>query len=157
MRAQENRFARSKKLGMTMGSGPSRRVLAGLAAILIGASLIFSPRVSSHNIDLAKARDVAREYARKVRDESGGKYLHYSTSCKKAFPGHNHVAYCTIDYQNATDAEKGVYTCRETIQIFMWAHRSDGSYNFALLGSHRSGNVCGKIYLHETDMSLSGQ
>jgi hypothetical protein len=153
MSKQDNGFSRREMSGLTIGLRLKRGMLFGIAAMLMGASLFFTWSTSAHNIDLAKARDVAREYARKVRDESGGKYLHYSTSCKKAFPGHNHVVYCTIDYQNATDTEKGVYTCRETIQIFMWSHDRDGAGNFDLYGSHRSKFPCGKIYLHETYMA----
>lgn len=158
MRKQENDFSRCELSGPATGLMLKKRVLFGIAAMLMGASLVLTWSTSAHNIDLVKAREVARDYARKVRDESGGKYLHYSTSCRKAFPGHNHVVYCTIDYQNATDTEKGVYTCRESIQLFMFAHGSDGQLNFIIYGSHRSNNICGKIYLHESWMEkLLGQ
>jgi len=99
-----------------------RRSLAIMLVILTGASLVFTWTTSAHNIDLKKAREVARDYARSVRDESGGKYAHYSTNCVRAFPNHNHYVRCSIDYQSASDAEKGVYTCRESIEVYMGSH-----------------------------------
>jgi hypothetical protein len=44
-----------------------RRVLAGIAAILMGASLVFAWSASAHNISLEGSRETAREYARQIR------------------------------------------------------------------------------------------
>lgn len=44
-----------------------RRVLAGIAAILMDASLVFSRGASAHNISLERAREMTRDYARTVR------------------------------------------------------------------------------------------
>ena len=145
MSKQEQDSSRREKLKMSLSFMLRRRVLAGIAAILIGTSLIFSGNVSAHNIDLKKARELARERARRVRDESGGKYLHYSTSCVKSYPGHNHYVRCRIDYQNEADAEKGVYTCRETIDVFMSAHDGgiSGAGNWTLYTRVVSNNMCG--------------
>lgn len=99
-----------------------RKSLVVMVLILLGASLVGPWSTSAHNIDLKKAREVVREYARKVRDESGGKYIHYSTNCVNAFPNHNHIARCLVEYQNAADSDKGVYTCRELIEIKMSPH-----------------------------------
>jgi len=127
--------------------------IIAIVAILIGASLVFSGRTSAHNIDLKKAREAARDYARSVRDESGGKYVHYSTSCVRAFPGHNHIVSCVISYQNEQDTAKGVYTCRESIEIKMPPHsRSTGSMDFGLHGFHTSWNMCGSRRLNDTLM-----
>jgi len=123
-----------------------RRALAGIAVILIGASLIFSGIVSAHNIDLKKARELARDYARKVRDESGGKYAHYSTNCVAAFPNHNHIARCLIEYRNEADTKKGVYTCQELIEINLPPHR-DGRMGYDLWANHVSFSQCGSIRL----------
>jgi len=123
-----------------------RRALAGIAVILIGASLIFSGIVSAHNIDLKKARELARDYARKVRDESGGKYAHYSTNCVAAFPNHNHIARCLIEYRNEADTKKGVYTCQELIEINLPPHR-DGRMGYDLWANHVSFSQCGNIRL----------
>ena len=151
MSKPESDFPRRERFGMRLGLMLRRRVLAGIAAILMGASFIFSGNVSAHNIDLVKAREVARNYARQVRDESGGKYLHFSTNCVRAFPGHNHIVRCLIDYQNAADAKKGVYTCRELIEIKMKPHNGD-EVNFDLYGYHASHNNCGKFRLNGTPM-----
>ena len=141
MRAQENRFARSKKLGMTMGFGPSRRVLAGLAAILIGASLIFSPRVSSHNIGLAKAKEMAREYSLRVLNDPAKDYVQVIRRCANAFSGHNHYVRCTIKYEDKRSKEiDGVFACTETIEVYFQSHR-DGQ-NFQYYMKHTS-RPCG--------------
>jgi hypothetical protein len=115
--------------------------IIAIVAILIGASLVFSGRTSAHNIDLKKAREAARDYARSVRDASNGKYAHYSTNCVAAFPGHNHIARCLIDYKNEADAKKGVYTCRELIEIKMAPHNQ--GLDYTLWGEHASSNQCG--------------
>lgn len=130
----------------------SRRVLAGIAVLLMGASLVFTLSASAHNINLAKAREAARDYARLVRSESGGKYLHYSTNCVRAFPNHNHIVRCLIDYQNAKDTAAGVYTCRESMEIYMPPHDRSGQINFELYARHTSNNQCGSRRLAGTMM-----
>ena len=85
-----------------------RATVSGFFIFLLGASFVFTLSASAHNIDLKKAREIAREYARQVPDESGGRYAHYSTNCVRAFPNHNHYVRCLIDYQSAADTQKGV-------------------------------------------------
>lgn len=143
MNTRENSFARRKKLGLTMGFVQRRRALAGIAAILIGASFVFSGSASAHNIDVKKAREVAREYARTIRDQSKGNYIHFSTNCVAAFPGHNHIVRCLIDYKNAKDSAAGVYTCREGIELFLYPHGSSNTYNYEVNIRHTSGTMCG--------------
>ena len=127
-----------------------RRSLAIMLVILTGASLVFTWTTSAHNIDLKKAREVARDYARSVRDASGGKYAHYSTNCVRAFPNHNHYVRCSIDYQSASDAEKGVYTCRESIEVYMGSHDGgiSGVGSWELWAKHTSSNQCGSRRLN---------
>src|SRR6185369_12260474 len=120
-----------------------------IVAMLIGVNFVFTCSTSAHNIDLAKAREVIRNYARNVRDQSGGKYAHYSTSCVAAFPGHNHIARCVIDYKNEADTKKGVYTCRELIEVKLWAH--DAGINYTPRGVHVS-PPCGNVKLDWTVM-----
>ena len=123
-----------------------RKSLAVIVAIVIGANLVFTWSTSAHNIDLKKAREVVRDYARKVRDESGGKYVHYSTNCVAAFPNHNHIARCLIEYRNEADTKKGVYTCQELIEINLPPH-DDNRMGYDLWGTHVSFSQCGKSRL----------
>ena len=116
-----------------------------IVAMLIGVNFVFTCSTSAHNIDLAKAREVIRNYARKVRDESGGKYAHYSTSCVAAFPGHNHIARCLVDYKNEADTKAGVYTCRELIEVKLAVH--DAGIKYTPFGAHVS-PPCGKEKLY---------
>jgi hypothetical protein len=116
----------------------------------MGASLVFSGSTSAHNIDVKKAREVIREYARGVRDQSGGKYIHFSTRCGAMFPNHNHYARCTVEYQNAKDSAAGVYTCKEKIQLHMGSH-SRSNEDFRILGNHIS-SQCGSRTLNNTPM-----
>ena len=129
-----------------------RKSLVVMVVILMGVGLVGTWGTSAHNIDLKKAREVVREYARKVRDESGGKYIHYSTNCVAAFPNHNHIARCLVDYQNEADAKKGVYTCRELIEIKLWPHHQSQE-SFVLWGSHGSYNSCGSRRLNNEPMN----
>ena len=126
-----------------------RKSLIVIVAMLMVASVVFKWGASAHNIDLKKAREVIRNYAQKVRDESGGKYAHYSTSCVAAFPGHNHIARCVVDYKNEADTKKGVYTCRELIEVKLWAH--DAGLNYTPRGVHVS-PPCGNVKLDWTVM-----
>jgi len=78
--------------------------------------------------------------------------VHYSTNCVRAFPGHNHIVSCVISYQNEQDTAKGVYTCRESIEIKMPPHSRTGSMDFGLHGFHTSWNICGSRQLNDTLM-----
>ena len=119
-----------------------RKSLVVLVVFLMATSFVGIQGTSAHNIDLKKAREIVRDYARQVRDESGGKYVHYSTNCVNAFPNHNHIARCLVEFRNAADSEKGVYTCRELIEIKMPAH-NDGAISYNLWANHVSDNQCG--------------
>ena len=123
-----------------------RRILIAVAVLWLGASFVFPWTTSAHNTNLAKAQEIARDYAREVRAESNGKYLHYSTNCVKAFPNHNHIVRCVIEFQDASDTEKNVYTCKEKIEIYMKPHNR--GEDFSLFGRHTSNNHCGKNYMN---------
>jgi hypothetical protein len=142
MSKQKSGFSRHEMSDTMAGFRLRRKVLSGIAAMLMGASLVFTGSAYAHNIDLAKAREVVREYARKVRDESGGKFLHYSTNCVRAFPGgHNHFVRCVIEYQNAKDTAAGVYTCKESVEVYMRPHQ-EFSVSYQLYAKHTSAK-CG--------------
>ena len=120
-----------------------RKILVGVVVLLIGASLMSSRRAEAHNIDLDKAWEVARDFARAIRKESNGNYLHYSTKCVLAFPGHNHIVRCAIEYQNAKDTKAGVYTCKEMIEVKFSPHARSNTHNYSYGIVHTSGNKCG--------------
>jgi hypothetical protein len=143
MSTEQNNFRCCERVGMTRGFMLRRRILAGVAAILMGASLVFSGSVSAHDIDVKKARELVREYARSVRDQSGGKYIHFSTRCTAMFPNHNHYASCIAEYQNAKDTAAGVYTCKEMITVFFSNHNSRDASSYYYFMTHASGNRCG--------------
>jgi hypothetical protein len=134
-----------------------RKLLIVIVAILMGTSFVFKGSASAHNIDLKKAREAARDYARMVREQVHGglqgTFVHYSTNCVRAFPGHNHIVRCLIEFQNPADTRKGVYTCRETIEIKMLPHKGD-AVNFDLFGFHTSTSYCGPTRLNNTPMLL---
>ena len=127
----------------------------GIGVSIMGARLVYPSSAYAHNINLLKAREVIRTYARGVRDQSGGKYLHFSTSCVDAFAGHHsHIVRCRVDYQNAADTEKGVYTCRETIEVKMLPHDSRASgLNYTLYAYHTSSPPCGSRELKGTGLN----
>lgn len=143
MSTPQNNFRPCTSLGLTRGFMLRRRIVVGLVATLMGASLLFSGSASAHNIDLAKARETARDFARAVRAASQGNYLHYSTNCVIAFPGHNHIVRCNIEYQNAKDTAAGVYTCKEAIELYLPPHGRGDTHNYTVGIRHTSGNKCG--------------
>lgn len=134
-----------------------RKSLIAIVAILMGTNFVFKWSASAHNIDLKKAREAARDYARMVREQVHGglqgTFVHFSTNCVRAFPGHNHIVRCLIEFQNDADTKKGVYTCREMIEIKMLPHKGD-EVNFDLFGFHTSTNYCGPTRLNNTPMLL---
>lgn len=117
-----------------------RRILIGIAALLMGLSLVISPSASAHNVGLAKAKEKARAYARSVLD-SGKGYVQAITRCVNAFPGHNHYVRCTIQYEDRASKEvDGVFACTENIEVYFQSHR-DGQ-NFQYYMKHTS-RQCG--------------
>ena len=143
MSKQANDFSRYEMSGKSLGFMLSRKVLAGITAVLISMSLVFTPNVFAHNIDLETAWEHARVYARRVRQESKGRYQHYMTQCVKAFPNHNRIVRCAIDYQSAEDRTKGVFTCTESIEIYFPPHGGRPE-KYQYHARHTSGNKCGR-------------
>lgn len=129
-----------------------------IAAIVLGAS-VFSMIIFAHNIDLDKAWEMARKYARLVRKQSNGQYLHYNTNCVNAYPGHNHIGRCAVSYQDAKDTKAGVYTCTERVEFYLTAHSRAKQLNYVTYGRQTSNNSCGQIRLERLPMTAyeSGQ
>ena len=144
MSTQENRFSHRERLGITVSLMLRRRALAGFAVLLMGASFIFSGNASAHNIVLEKAREVARDFARAIRSQSNGNYIHYTTNCVLAYPNHNHIVRCIIGYQNAKDTAKNLYTCKETIEVYLRPHQRDLE-DFRERIRHTARNKCGPL------------
>lgn len=119
-----------------------KRVLVLIATVVMVASLVFTLSASAHNIDLPKARELAKEYARSIIKEGRG-YVTYSWRCGKMFPGHNHFVQCEIEYKNAKDKAAGTYTCKEVIQIKFPAHARSNTHTYSYTMLHTSGNTCG--------------
>ena len=118
-----------------------RRILIGVAALLIGASLVISPSASAHNINLEKAKEKARAYAKSVLD-SGKGYVQSITRCNNAFSGHNHYVRCTIQYEDRASKEvDGVFACTETIEVYFQSHRDGQNFEYYMKHtSRRCGN-----------------
>ena len=90
-------------------------VLALSLCIMVGGI----PSVHAHNIDVAKARDKAREYAKKKVDDPNRSYQHFSTDCLAVFPGHNHIVRCSIFYFDDSRNQ----LCKERIEVFVAPHQ----------------------------------
>ncbi len=152
MSKQETDFSRRQILGQTVCFMLRRSVLAGIIAVLMGASLVFTGSASAHNIDLAKAKELVRRYAQAVRRESDSRDLYISSTwnCVNAFPNHNHIVRCVIQHQNARDKNAGVYTCKETMELYMTPHRPAESY--LIYARHTSVSNCGKGRFYDTPL-----
>jgi hypothetical protein len=94
---------------------------------VLALALLWSgaPSVVAHNIDVVKARDKAREYARQKVADPNRAYEHYTTDCLAAFPGHNHYVRCSIFYQD----ENRVQLCKERIEVYLQPHRKTMTTN----------------------------
>lgn len=153
MSKQETDFSRRKMLGQTMCFMLRRSVLAGMIAVLLmGASFIFMRRASAHNIDLAKAKELVRRYAQAVRRESDSRdlYIRSTWNCVNAFPNHNHIVRCVIQHQNASDKDAGVYSCKESMELYMMPHSKGVSYQ--IFARHTSYNSCAKGRFNDTPL-----
>ena len=154
MNKQDNNSSGGEKSDVTAGLRLASSLRPVVAAILLGA-IVFSTNTFAHNIDLDKAWEITRAYARLVRTESKGYYLHYGTNCESAYPGHNHIVRCVVQYQNANDAKTRVWTCTERVEIYYEAHRK-GSMNYIFYYRHTSGNKCGNRVIDYIDRSALG-
>jgi hypothetical protein len=116
----------------------SRRMLAGIAALLMGASLVFSPSASAHNVGLEHAKEKAKEYSLRVLNDSGKDYVQVIRRCSRAFSGHNHYVRCTIQYEDpASKNVDGVFACTETIEVYFQSHRDGQSYQYYMKHTSR--------------------
>ena len=140
MSKQVIKCPRVQRLGVTVRTLLQRKMPAGIVLVLIGATLVLPWTVSAHNINLDKAQELARNYARKVRTESNGKYTHYSTDCVNLFQGHNHYVRCTIEYDNDDDNDSNSRLCREAVDVFLQPHNRGETFNYFM--KHYSGR-CG--------------
>lgn len=123
MRKQENNLSHRARWEMLVGLTPGRQMLAVTAALLMGAGLVFSGRVSAHNISEEVAKAKVRRYVRKILDAPKSPYIRATTNCNKAFNGHNHYVRCTVTYKNQENESKGRgYACIEHIEVFFLSH-----------------------------------
>lgn len=115
-----------------------RRTLAGIAVILMCASLVFTLSASAHNVNLATAKEKARAYARSVLDTSGKGYVQAITRCNRAFSGHNHYIRCTIQYEDRESKQvDGVFACTENIEVYHQSHRDSINYEYYMKHTSR--------------------
>jgi hypothetical protein len=83
------------------------------------------PTVNAHNIDVVKARDKAREYARQKVADPNRAYEHFTTDCLAAFPGHNHIVRCSIFYFDDSRNQ----LCKERVEVYVEPHKKTISTN----------------------------
>lgn len=141
MGKREYNFSLHERWETVFGFTLRKRMLAGIAAILMVASLVFSPSASAHNINLATAKEKAREYSLRVLNDSSKGYVQVIRNCARAFSGHNHYVRCTIKYEDQRSKQiDGVFACTETIEVYFQSHR-DGQ-NFQYYMKHTS-RQCG--------------
>lgn len=119
----ENDISRRRKLGTSAASMLRRSMLGGIAAILMGVGLAYPSGVSAHNIGVQSAKLKVREYVRSVINAPGSRYVRATTTCNKAFNGHNHYVRCMVQYKDRESENKGrVYACTEHIEVYFQSH-----------------------------------
>ena len=119
-----------------------RRVMVGIAGLVMGISFIFTVSTSAHDINVANAKNMVREYARSVLNEGGRGYVQAITRCVRGYPGHNHIATCTVQYEDQASKDiDGVFACTETIIVYMQSHRDGQRFDkYMRHGSAPCGN-----------------
>lgn len=105
------------------------------------------PTVNAHTIDVVKAREKAREYARAKRNDPNRNYAHYQTDCVAGFPGHNHVVVCAVSFDTAAHRASGSkeWSCSETIEVYFKPHHKTVTINagsFEMFIRHTSAKEC---------------
>ncbi len=124
-------------LEMGLGFMRSGTVL-GITALLMCASLVFTLSVSAHNINLATAKEKAREYSLRVVNDPANGYVQVIRTCVNAFPGHNHYVRCTIRYEDKRTKEiDGVFACTESIEVYFQSHRDGQNYQYYMKHTSR--------------------
>lgn len=109
-----------------------RRIKVKTLVILVLLSSMFwagVPNVDAHNIDVVKAREKAREYARKKVDDPNRAYQHFSTDCMAAFPDHNHYVRCSILYLD----DNRRLLCKEKIEVYLGEHHKAKGLDFGIV------------------------
>ena len=103
-------------------------VALALSICIISAAV---PSVNAHTIDVVKAREKAREYARTKRSDPNRNYAHYQTDCVAGFPGHNHVVVCAVSFDTAANRAAGSkeWSCSETIEVYFKPHHKTVTIN----------------------------
>ena len=106
-------------------SSRNRFVRKAAMVIVLASSLLYwtAPNVSAHTIDVAKAREKAREYARAKVNDPNRNYKHYQTDCVAAFPNHNHIVTCSIGYDTEANRGNKEFSCKESIEVYLYPHK----------------------------------
>jgi uncharacterized protein (DUF2147 family) len=116
-----------------------RRVVVAMAILLMGASLVFTLSASAHNVGLAKAKEMAREYSLRVLNDQSKGYVQVIRRCSNAFSGHNHYVRCTIQYEDKQSKEiDGVFACTENIEVYFQSHRDGQNFQYYMKHTSRS-------------------
>lgn len=112
-----------------------KSVYVGIAALFMGASLVFTFDASAHDIDAEQARQKLKGYAQTV-DKDGNPDIR----CDKIYP---HQVICEIRYFNPVSLK---ISCEESITVYFKSH-SGSKRDWTYYTSHRGPKKCGKKYL----------
>ena len=127
MSKPENNFSRREILGMRLGFMLRRRVLAGIAALLMGASLVFTPSTSAHELTLTKARIAAARRGKGHSRSANSSYGSYKVVCIRM---ETHYVRCQIHYYGrSSSAQKNdSLLCTEYLNVYYKSESDNGVY-----------------------------
>ncbi len=118
---QNSGFSRRNTVGIMLNLMLRVRVLAGITAVLMVASLTLTQIASVHDISLAMAKTRVVKYAEKIVKLKN--YDEAITECKRAFSGHNHYVRCEVKYKDRRNKNKeSVFACTEKIEVYFQPH-----------------------------------
>ena len=104
-----------------------RRVLAGIAALLMGASLVFTSSTSAHELTLTKARRKAERRGQGHSRSANSSYGTYKTVCTRM---EYHYVRCKIYYYGrSSPAQKNdSILCTEFLNVYYKNESDRGVY-----------------------------
>jgi len=133
------------------------RVLAGITAVLMVASLPLTQIASVHDISLAMAKTRVVKYAEKIVKSKN--YDEAITECKRAFPGHNHYVRCEVKYKDRRNKNKeNVFSCTEKIEVYFQPHNQGEEHIYYMRHTTREcGDTRLSIIIREKERMIANK
>jgi hypothetical protein len=104
-----------------------RRVLVLIAALSMGASLVFTSSTSAHELTLTRARKAAEERGKGHSRSANSRYGTYKTICTRM---EYHFVRCQIQYygRSSSALKNNSLLCTEYVNVYYKSESDNGVY-----------------------------